>query len=168
MLKQNSRVYQRYPGLKGDVATIPGLVGMYHESPSLCSSIKKELTYLNRFYLVPLGIFSIMFMVAFPISLAFFPHITFLWPAWILPLGMLFLWFLPICCNHRKFLYAYIVFALPFFPLYVFGLLWQAGIIADWSGYIICIPLYFLSITVPVSGFMCYRQLKHPSGPVKT
>jgi hypothetical protein len=156
MFKQNSRVYQRYPGLKGEVAVIRELVGMDRE---LASDPPEEgRSSLFSCCMAILGIFSLAVMVVPPILSTSITDVPYLFTLWIPPPVMILMWFIIICCNWQRYLCTYFIFVLPFFPFYVFGSLWRAGIIADWPWYLICIPLYFLPITMAVSLCLIYRR----------
>jgi hypothetical protein len=160
MLKQKSRVYQRYPGILGkeDVVAIRELVGSRRLEQQVFSMKDPISQPLLCCCIVLLGIVSLVAMVVLPILSAFLSGLPYGFTLWIPAQLMLVIWAFIIGCRLSNFLCQYIIGAVALWVFYMFGLLQIMGMI-DLPWYWICVPLYSLVILVPAS-FCVMRQLE--------
>jgi hypothetical protein len=153
MLKQNSRVYQRYPGIvvqKEDAVAIRELVGSKQLEQQVFST-KDQIPLSKYIFLIGLLVtVSPAVLVVLPVLSVIFTDIPYRYLFWIPAPVWIFMWMFVVCCKWPEFLPPYFMLAFPLGLFYLFGLFWRAGMF-DLPWYWICVPLYFLVITVPMS-----------------
>jgi hypothetical protein len=167
MLKQKSRVYQRYPDIVGEggpgsefefelkspdsFVKVPPLQTENLRALSTCKPIPFPL-FVSL--IVIMSIISIVGFIVLPILsviLTEVPYrVAFWFPAQIATIG----WTIIIGCNWSSFYYVYLVcYWVPLFTFYMLGAIQMGGGI-DWPWYWICVPLYPMTVSVPASYFI--------------
>ena len=158
MLKQKSRVYQRYPGIVGGENEFPlqrvdeeTTKGQPKSKNQCLRKIEPIPSPLFIPVLVLMGILSLAAFVVLPILSVILTEVPYRFALWYPALAMLTIWLFTVSCNWPDFFYIYLIcYHMPLFLFYLFGSFQSAGII-DWSWIRICVPLYPMVILVPAS-----------------
>ena len=163
MLKQKSRVYQRYTGIVGDnELPLQSVTEITEGQPKLKNQCLCRIKPIPSPPLVPvlvlMGILSLATFVVFPILSVILTDVPYRFAFWYPAQVILLIWVWIINDNCSDLICPYMAcYYVPLWLFYMFGGLQFGGII-DWSWIRLCVPLYPMVVLVPAS-FLIKKHL---------
>ena len=159
MLKQKSRVYQRYPDIVGaNVIPLEDVTEITEGQPKLKNQCLCRIIPIPSPLLVPvsvlMGILSLLTLVIFPVLTSVLPDVPYRYAFWIPGQAVLPIWALILASHPINFFYPYLIcYYAPLAALFLFATLQSAGLI-NWTLIELCAPLYPMVVLVPASFFI--------------